>query len=74
MAPSPLFRAQLAAAKKGDTQAQAFVFSCHYFGNEGVTRDLGLAVKFCRMAAEGGHTACQGHIGGLYFRGDGVEL
>jgi TPR repeat protein len=73
MAPSQKFRAQLARAKRGDTEAQAFVFSCHYFGNEGVTKNLALAFKFCRMAAEGGETKSQDQLGGLYTRGEGVE-
>jgi TPR repeat protein len=72
-APSQTFRAQLAMAKKGNTEAQAFVYSCHYFGDEGVTRDLTLAFKFCRMAAEGGHIGCQYDLGRFYSEGDGVE-
>jgi TPR repeat protein len=64
MAPSQTFRAQLAKAEKGETEAQVFVFDCYYFGDkEDVTRDLALAFKFCRMAAEGGHTAFQFNLG-----------
>jgi TPR repeat protein len=75
MAPSQKFRAQLARAKKkGNTLAQAFVHSCLYsFGKEGVTRDLTLAFKFGRMAAEGGDTECQYNLGALYDTGQGVE-
>jgi TPR repeat protein len=73
MVPSQKFRSQLAKAKKGNTEAQAFVYSCYYFGDEGVTRDLTLAVKFCRMAAEGGHTECQHDLGGFFRKSDGVE-
>ena len=73
MAPSQTFRAQLAKAKRGDRAAQGFVFSCHSFGQEGVAIDFKLAFKFCRMAAEGGHTTCQVSLGGLYCKGKGVE-
>jgi TPR repeat protein len=73
MAPSQNFRAALAEAEKGNTKAQASVGNFYYSGKEGVTRDLVLAFKFCRMAAEGGHTGCQNYIGILYARGEGVE-
>jgi TPR repeat protein len=63
----------LAKAKKGNTEAQAFVGRAYYLGEEGVTRALTLAFKFCRMAAEGGHTISQVKLGGRYARGDGVE-
>jgi TPR repeat protein len=72
-APSQKFRAQLARVTRGDTAAQAFVYSCHYFGIEGVTKDLALAFKFCRMAAEGGHIGCQINLGRFYSEGEGVE-
>jgi TPR repeat protein len=35
--------------------------------------DPKLAFKFCRMAAEGGHAACQRDLGTLYSRVEGVE-
>jgi TPR repeat protein len=73
MAPSQMFRAQLAKAKKGNPEAQAFVFSCHYFGDEGVNKNLTLAFKFCRMAAEGGDTACQFSLGTFYMQDEEVE-
>jgi TPR repeat protein len=63
----------LAAANTGNTQAQAFVFDCYYFGRESVTKDLTLAFKFCRTAADVGHTVSQVNLAGRYFRGEGVE-
>jgi hypothetical protein len=70
-----MFRAQLAEAEKGNTQAQVFVRDCYYHGDEkeGVTVDLALAFKFCRMAADGGDPISQLDLGGFYDRGDGVE-
>jgi TPR repeat protein len=74
MAPSQEFRAQLARAKKGDMEAQDFVQECYYFGDEGVIKDIALAFKFCRMAAEAGHTMCQIRLGILYSSSEeGVE-
>jgi TPR repeat protein len=73
MAPSPLFRARLAQAERGDIQAQVFVSGCYYRGKEGVTRDLALSFMFCRMAAEGGHTLCQMDLALRYSAGEGVE-
>jgi TPR repeat protein len=73
MTPSQRFRAKLAKAKKGNTEAQAFVKDCHFFGLEGVTKDLTLAFKFCRMAAEGGDTDCQCNLAVCYDTGAGVE-
>jgi hypothetical protein len=73
MAPSQKFRAALAQAERGDIQAQAFVGTYYYLGEEGVTRDLALAFRFCRVAAEGGDFASQMIIGNLYSEGEGVE-
>jgi TPR repeat protein len=73
MAPSQLFRARLAQAERGDIQAQVFVGSCYYQGNEGVTKDLALAFKFFRMAAEGGDTLSQLYLAEQYHFGEGVE-
>jgi TPR repeat protein len=73
MAPSQEFRAALAQAERGDIQAQAFVSSCYYHGEEGVTRDLALAFKYFRMAAEGRHTVSQTNLASLYSTGEGVE-
>jgi TPR repeat protein len=73
MAPSQLFRARLARAERGDIQAQAFVSGCYHQGNEGVTRDLALAFKFFRMAAEGGDTLSQTNLARLYGTGAGVQ-
>jgi TPR repeat protein len=80
MAPTPLFRAQLAKAnprnrkKKGDTAAQSFIFKCYAFGEEGVTKDEAAGFKYCRMAAEGGHTPSQICMASAYVHGRcGVE-
>ena len=73
MAPSQTFRAALARAKKGDADAQVFVFDAYYFGKEGVTEDRKLAFLLCRMAAEGGNTVCQYNLALLYSKGEGVE-
>jgi TPR repeat protein len=73
MAPNQKFRAALAKAEEGDPQAQAFVFFCYYAGKEGVTKDVKLAFKFCRMAAEGGDTESQFDLAGFYALGEGVE-
>ena len=54
MAPSQRFRGALAPAERGDIRAQGFVGCCYYHGEEGVTRDLALAFKYFRMAAERG--------------------
>ena len=43
-APSQKFRAQLAKAKKGNTEAQAFVETCYSFSQEGVTKEAGIHV------------------------------
>jgi TPR repeat protein len=68
MAPSHRFRARLAKAKKGNTEAQAFVETCYSFCQEGVTKDARLAFKFCRMAAEGGDTISQYNLAVCYDR------
>ena len=76
MAPNQTFRAQLARAKEGNTAAQAFVADAYHFGaGEGVTtKDLELAFKFCRMAAEGGDSDCQYDLATVYYdAGCGVE-
>ena len=73
MAPTQRFRAQLARAKKGNTAAQAFVSDAYLFGEEGATKDLKLALKFCRMAAEAGHTDCQRNLAVFYDIGESVE-
>ena len=51
---------------------QAFVSGCYYQGEEGVNKDLALAFKFCRMAAEGGNTSSQMHLAEHYRAGEGV--
>jgi TPR repeat protein len=73
MAPSQNFRAALAEAEKGNTEAQVFVQHCYYFGDEGVTKEPALSFKFCLMAAEGGNTKCQRDLGVMYSQGVGVE-
>jgi TPR repeat protein len=73
MAPSQGFRALLAQAERGDIQAQAFVSGCYYHGDEGVTRDLALAFKFCRMAAYGGDITSQMSLAEHHSEGEGVE-
>jgi hypothetical protein len=74
LANSFIFHTSLAATRPVVIpNGRAFVYSCHYLRNEGVTIDPKLAFKFCRTAAEGGHTASQCTLAGLYSRGDGVE-
>lgn len=74
ISPTQRFRAQLARAKKGNTAAQAFVSDAYYLGQEGVTKDIALAFKFCRMAAEAGHTGCQRNLGIFYGKGEEVGV
>ena len=63
----------LAMAEKGETAAQASGSEAYYFGKEGVTKDHELGFKYCRMAAEAGHTDCKFNMGVKYATGEGVE-
>jgi TPR repeat protein len=73
MAPSQEFRARLAQAENGDIREQGYVAYRYYQGDEGVNKDLALAFKYFRMAAEGGHAVSQVNLANLYVKGEGVE-
>ena len=45
----------------------------HYYGQEGVRKNLALALRAYRKAAEQGHAAAQNRLGWMYEKGEGTE-
>ncbi len=62
----------LAAAEKGDAEAQLFLGVCYHDG-DGVEKDLKQAVYWYRKAADQGDASAQFFLGLCYYTGDGVE-
>ena len=58
-------------AEQGDAEAQ-YQLARMYNKGEGVTRDYGQAVAWCRKAAEQGHEEAQFGLGVMYNEGRGV--
>ena len=61
----------LAAAEKGDAQAQFLLGACYYNGY-GVAKDLVQAVYWWRKAADQGFAPAQYNLGWCYYNGYGV--
>lgn len=52
-----------------------FLFGMYYFeGGVGVEQDIGKAVELSHRAAELGSIVAHSKVGGLYWRGDGVQV
>ncbi len=60
------------AAKQGDSDAQFYIASCYYKGDD-VAEDKAEAVKWYRKAADQGHAKAQNTLGVCYYYGYGVE-
>jgi TPR repeat protein len=63
--------ALLPLAADGDAEAQRRVGEMYYYG-QGVTKDLGVAIKWLRAAANTGDRIAQYDLGYFYEHGDGV--
>lgn len=59
------------AAANGDARAQADLGHLHYWGAQGVARDVPRAVELLRRGAEGGDAAAQFSLGVMYRNGQG---
>jgi len=66
------FNEDLAAAKRGDAEAQ-FNVGVSYANGEGVSKNLFQAVYWFRKAAEQGHANAQYNLGVCYYDGEGVS-
>ena len=65
------FEKQLAAAERGDADAQYWLGEKYHMG-QGVEQDFKEAVKWWHKAAEQGVKEAQFCLGAMYYRGDGV--
>ncbi|WP_445356288.1 tetratricopeptide repeat protein [Microbulbifer sp. EKSA008] len=61
-----------AESEKGDPAGQHLTASLYYQGL-GVEKDLEIAVKLFKQAAEGGYLPSIANLGLMYMQGDGVE-
>ena len=67
-----LFGEVKAKAERGDAESQNCMGRAFYFGNLGVAKDYGRAVKWFRKAAEQNDAAAQYSLGDCYGSGQGV--
>lgn len=65
--------AYIAAAERGDVDAQAYLGLLYAFGQQGVQRDYAQAAHWFRMAAEQGEPTAQYNLAIFYIEGWGVE-
>lgn len=69
--PPTSFQATAAKAEKGDPASQS-ALGDYYLDGKQFPRDLALALKWYRKAAEQGFAAAQYHVGVSYSRGECV--
>src|SRR4051812_41113944 len=58
-------------AEQGDVEAQ-FQLGGIYYSGHGVTKDLGAAANWFRLAAEQGHVGAAFNLGCMFAEGEGV--
>lgn len=64
--------ADIAAAEKGDVEAQLHLGDIYYKG-DGVEKDVNVAMEWYRKAAEAGNADAQYNLGTCYYNGIGTE-
>ena len=62
----------LAAAEKGDPEAEYLVAKHYQFGRD-LPKDPARAVEYMRKAAEQRYSRAQNDLGAMYARGEGVD-
>ncbi len=61
------------AAENGSADAQYYLAEMYRFGSSSAEKNFSEALKWYKLAAEGGNHDAMSRLGFMYYRGDGVE-